>query len=148
MRGATFGDSADAAAILISIHAPRAGRDLAYQKINQEHQISIHAPRAGRDDVNDATAVRNFISIHAPRAGRDQNSVIMWPERLNFNPRAPCGARLITIGLFLLTSVFQSTRPVRGATEYRYKPNMVTGISIHAPRAGRDSSHLRRPDWY
>ena len=34
--------------------------------------------------------------------------------------------------------MFQSTRPVRGATETRpYTPTRVI-VSIHAPRAGRD----------
>ena len=34
--------------------------------------VSIHAPRAGRD-IGDVRAVRNLVvSIHAPRAGRDE----------------------------------------------------------------------------
>ena len=34
--------------------------------------------------------------------------------------------------------IFQSTRPVRGATEYNPIENYDRMISIHAPRAGRD----------
>ena len=33
---------------------------------------------------------------------------------------------------------FQSTRPVRGATEISYDDEQDMEISIHAPRAGRD----------
>ena len=35
------------------------------------------------------------ISIHAPRAGRDRSSLIFPQMMKNFNPRAPCGARLL-----------------------------------------------------
>ena len=101
----------------ISIHAPRAGRDSGARAAGRElSAISIHAPRAGRDLTVRLSAALGVISIHAPRAGRD----------LTANIRAHTLA------------IFQSTRPVRGAT----KPTQVGGtscmISIHAPRAGRD----------
>ena len=39
-----------------------------------------------------------------------------------------------------LTEIFQSTRPVRGATiDRRAAGKAAVGISIHAPRAGRDN---------
>ena len=80
----------------------------------------------------------------------------------NFNPRAPCGARLVLVGTAYLAWSFQSTRPMRGATEHpesqrQFQPFQSTRpmrgatyswpewralrlISIHAPHAGRDSS--------
>ena len=78
--------------------------------------ISIHAPRAGRDNMTDEQYRHLVISIHAPRAGRDQYRLAAQVSRQNFNPRAPCGARLSQNG----SSPFSSS------------------ISIHAPRAGRD----------
>ena len=110
----------------------------------------------------------NFIiSIHAPRAGRDDfNSFndIQWNY---FNPRAPCGARLIllpvpcpmmrfqstrpvrgaTLGTALIagpSAKFQSTRPVRGATLRLFAPDDLFYISIHAPRAGRDEAKKKK----
>ena len=80
---------------VISIHAPRMGRDLtvtdtgvvndAFQSTRPawgatglsrhgdgQQVISIHAPRMGRDNVvADAGPVLGDISIHAPRMGRD-----------------------------------------------------------------------------
>ena len=78
----------------------------------------------------------------------------------NFNPRAPCGARLVLVGTAYLAWSFQSTRPMRGATEHpesqrQFQPFQSTRpmrgatyswpewralrlISIHAPHAGRD----------
>ena len=56
----------------ISIHAPRAGRDVYINSQDFDIDISIHAPRAGRDGSQwQADRGRNRISIHAPRAGRD-----------------------------------------------------------------------------
>ena len=78
--------------------------------------ISIHAPRAGRDPLDEGVILHALISIHAPRAGRD---AVAGPSR------APQG-------------IFQSTRPVRGATGAARRPLEGEGISIHAPRAGRD----------
>ena len=57
---------------------------------------------------------------------------------MNFNPRAPCGARLPLEKHRLLFCLFQSTRPVRGATGSCGAYNHGNTISIHAPRAGRD----------
>ena len=80
--------------------------------------ISIHAPRAGRDSRPALPGgVVRAISIHAPRAGRDYRH---GAEHF----------REIT---------FQSTRPVRGATQlFHLRFWIALKISIHAPRAGRD----------
>ena len=149
-----------------------------------DHGISIHAPHAGRDQLffptllllslfqstrpmRGATAKRPIgsriarISIHAPHAGRDCQAAHREPYCTNFNPRAPCGARLDVLFLHALTRCdfnprtpcgarrfryvtvafvwsFQSTRPVRGATKAFNQANAEANISIHAPRAGRD----------
>ena len=79
--------------------------------------ISIHAPRVGRDGLHALFVQQGRISIHAPRVGRDaQPGERSW-LCADFNPRAPCGARLQL-----------SPLPMYGS-----------GISIHAPRVGRDS---------
>ncbi len=41
-----------------------------------------------------------------------------------------------------LYGVFQSTRPVRGATRMRPDHYMLVRVSIHAPRAGRDYDQI------
>ena len=131
------------------------------------------------------------ISIHAPHAGRDRKS---YPCRMGgstyFNPRAPCGARPLVPGIYQLlknhfnprtpcgarrqihqdhrlTMEFQSTRPMRGATNssfqryffcHYFNPRAPCGarrrncnsmgqvhkISIHAPHAGRDCQAAHR----
>ena len=56
-------------------------------------KISIHAPLAGRDVAIGDVYTSHIISIHAPLAGRDDSSFQGYPVSVNFNPRAPCGAR-------------------------------------------------------
>ena len=57
------------------------------------------------------------ISIHAPRAGRDGGNLGHLGFHPDFNPRAPCGARQGLSAQVKELKEFQSTRPVRGATE-------------------------------
>ncbi len=87
-----------------------------------------------------------------------------------FNPRAPRGARRLRSSTLVSISRFQSTRPARGATPTRPSKQRSNctfqstrpargatcavlfnggggGVSIHAPRAGRDcgATFRRRP---
>ncbi len=90
----------------------------------------------GRDATKEATGIKHEISIHAPHTGRDSGRCIAIASPMNFNPRAPYGARplgryyngVISIhaphtgrdyraaSCSRVASVFQSTRPIRGAT--------------------------------
>ena len=79
-------------------------------------EISIHAPRVGRDVGLSRPTIALYISIHAPRVGRDPYNRAARKPRRNFNPRAPCGARLISSRVVSCHIAFQSTRPVWGAT--------------------------------
>ena len=63
------------------------------------------------------------ISIHAPLAGRDYSRS----------------------SIYLRVVLFQSTRPLRGATPFLIKLWLRGMISIHAPLAGRDESVLPLP---
>ena len=125
---------------LVSIHAPRMGRDLwGVANPRQHDRFNPRAPCGAR-----RTAINNdcieetfqstrpvwgatngmhlktmniFVSIHAPRVGRDKGSFVPRTKGVCFNPRAPCGARLSLLLLLLHCLGFQSTRPVWGATQ-------------------------------
>ena len=56
-------------------------------------RVSIHAPRAGRDVKAARRLSDGQVSIHAPRAGRDSRTTSVTTVIMRFNPRAPCGAR-------------------------------------------------------
>ena len=61
-----------------------------------------------------------------------------------FNPRTPCGVRLNVIIDALWSAIFQSTHPMRGATDEDGEETDVDIISIHAPHAGCDRTGLTR----
>ena len=81
---------------VVSIHAPRAGRDIILSALSIPIAVSIHAPRAGRDAKPFDLLTIIKVSIHAPRAGRDRAGSADSPSSSRFNPRAPRGARRTT----------------------------------------------------
>ncbi len=124
--------------ILISTHAPLAGRDPITRSTTERKRISTHAPLAGRDSIRSNTCHIRSISTHAPLAGRDGRFVTVGMEQGDFNPRAPCGARLFAVRRHLRPLRFQPTRPLRGATSTKDHERNYEKISTHAPLAGRD----------
>ena len=163
VRGATSAAGLGQVRDDISIHAPRAGRDVVVKIDEHRRYISIHAPRAGRDCMRPPAGGTVGISIHAPRAGRDpychcgakmdgenfnprapcgaRRRSGRWPHRCRtyFNPRAPCGARRITTGGSAWQRKISIHAPRAGRDAHGVLPAVdVVRISIHAPRAGRD----------
>ena len=95
-------------------------------------------PARGATNVSICQRMSWRVSIHAPRAGRDMRVERQLWVRLSFNPRAPRGARPLTIAITGNLLAFQSTRPARGATLTDLLHAHHLHVSIHAPRAGRD----------
>ena len=101
--------------------------------------ISTHAPLAGRDPGLARSILFLHISTHAPLAGRDRYSVSTASEPSLFQPTRPL--RGATGDGYLLPYTpprFQPTRPLRGATAVFPQPSSLQRISTHAPLAGRD----------
>ena len=138
IRGATHASASACLTYGVSIHAPHAGRDPHEIRRFIALSVSIHAPHAGRDLGISETTLQRKVSIHAPHAGRDRGNRDFYPARIRFNPRAPCGARPSILTRCIPRSMFQSTRPVRGATAMFGRKAQTVAVSIHAPRAGRD----------
>ena len=132
--------------------------------------VSIHAPRAGRDDARAAVQAFGFgfnprapcgarpvcphrfaplfkVSIHAPRAGRDQAPSSHRPRVRQFQSTRPVRGATTRLQVGRRHGKFQSTRPVRGATTCVTAFSRLSIVSIHAPRAGRDveSAWFTRP---
>ena len=158
---------------VISIHAPRAGSDrqseqercasLRFQSTlpvrgatngarqqKQDEQFQSTLPVRGATSDPQARSDPFLISIHAPRAGSDEHSRTARMKKRDFNPRSPCGERPQKSYRRSHLIRFQSTLPVRGATEIVDKAYRMMEISIHAPRAGSDhiSGCRVRPDGY
>ena len=78
-------------------------------------------PLRGATRINSMRAKLEQISIHAPLAGCDRRVPARQAQRLYFNPRTPCGVRLVRNDDFIMLKTFQSTHPLRGATDlYRH----------------------------
>ena len=101
--------------------------------------ISIHAPREG-SDCSQTHRHREFlpISIHAPREGSDVGVLFRNREWEIFQSTLPVRGATNEKLRAELEQVFQSTLPVRGATRFGDAWEVTSVISIHAPREGSD----------
>ncbi len=115
--GATGGHRRGGVRLRVSIHAPRMGRDPPRARPWALYAVSIHAPRMGRDfQLNEVPAPNLCFNSRAPHGARLASARRRGRYRTGFNSRAPHGARLLSFHLSLL----------------------VSQVSIHAPRMGRD----------
>ena len=78
------------------------------------------------------------ISTHAPLAGRDYLPCRPRDTASDFNPRAPCGARLVALNAHALNSDFNPRAPCGARPELHDQGRAGVRISTHAPLAGRD----------
>ena len=124
----------------VSTHAPLARRDCRLGvELLREKKVSTHAPLARRDKIARARYCGNIlVSTHAPLARRDFVLVRLLADRVCFNSRASCEARLFyresKEGVF----EFQLTRLLRGATNSFRVFLPSNQVSTHAPLARRD----------
>ena len=138
-RGATVWMAQAKKRGIVSIHAPRAGRDKRTCCFYTIQRVSIHAPRAGRDFRLEMGFQVTLVSIHAPRAGRDCQLRVTAQSLDRFNPRAPRGARPARRAACLFGCICFNPRAPRGARRLPLAgPAQAQCVSIHAPRAGRD----------
>jgi len=123
----------------ISIHAPHVGRDLCHKGRNPARQISIHAPHVGRDGCLTPACSSSPISIHAPHVGRDVHWTLNGGTTMDFNPRAPRGAR--HFASFIGNGVYPISihAPHVGRDPPAIQRDADVYISIHAPHVGRDT---------
>ena len=143
LRGATKVGKRSGSGLEISIHAPLAGCDATSRFFTPATSlISIHAPLAGCDlcpglvlialcyfNPRTPCGVRHLLSGRLlyqtdfnPRTpcGVRRCQGVYGFCNYHFNPRTPCGVRRVfTAGCGNITT-FQSTHPLRGATEHRF----------------------------
>ena len=95
-------------------------------------------PLRGATGVRRVCIRTTLISTHAPLAGRDRVLVSLVPITSNFNPRAPCGARLFPLYPLAHPDEFQPTRPLRGATLLIIA--LVTAVEFQSTRPLRGAT--------
>ena len=120
--------------------APCGARRYVRRKCNVERSISIHAPLVGRDLHWPQASADADISIHAPLVGRDMQSTAVVKTLRIFQSTRPLWGATWVEQEGVTMEVFQSTRPLWGATGPRQRHRLQTAaISIHAPLVGRDT---------
>ena len=149
----------------ISIHAPRAGCDMAGAgALDIAAQFQSTHPVRGATMDKAAAAGNNEFQSTRPVWGATPSYKphYVWSYE-DFNPRAPCGARPLLLAISLASCNFNprapcGARPRRGncpcCKQYfnprapcgaRLQPRLcvfcVWDISIHAPRVGRDTPY-------
>ena len=132
-------------ALAISIHAPHAGRDVGSAKVRSHiYLFQSTRPIRGATPLVHGVSGQRQISIHAPHTGRDgwtRCSLTIWAH---FNPRAPYGARLCTFSFLSRACIFQSTRPMRGAT-LRDKGGLQMALTFQSTRPIRGATGALSP---
>ena len=144
VRGATGSDVKTSPIPLVSIHAPRAGRDHDFSPFQKCFTcFNPRAPCGARHIYHDVSfSILAFQSTRPVRGATDLGTSL--EINLAFQSTRPVrGATKYNITHTAL-NVFQSTRPVRGATHRTRQSTYRLTVSIHAPRAGRDARPQRR----
>ena len=126
-------------ALVISIHAPRAGSDEQWRLQKWQATISIHAPRAGSDRGYPARRYYSTIfQSTLPVRGATRGFGRGLKNVKNFNPRSPCGERRKSGSRKSGSRNFNPRSPC-GERLCSWRLSLQrAGISIHAPRAGSD----------
>ena len=161
LRGATTPRCTTGFASTFQSTHPLRGATLSTFSVFQHSRISIHAPLAGCDLAAEAAGrdpgdfnPRTPCGVRQRRRPRDRRNSSNFNPRTpcgvrqdqyhrklldrNFNPRTPCGVRQRSPRHTHGRAPFQSTHPLRGATQDGHGVGLARGISIHAPLAGCD----------
>ena len=121
---------------------PGRGATLSPVLILGKSQISIHAPRAGSDVACLGSVLADLDFNPRSPGGERPTQRANADGKYHFNPRSPGGERQLSRESTNVFALFQSTLPGRGATRKLRLAYVVTArISIHAPRAGSDMTH-------
>ena len=124
IRGATVSPDQYDGDSTISIHAPHTGRDLRSWGTSMISTIfQSTRPIRGATCSIDWRCADAWISIHAPHTGRDRRGVCAVQGPSGISIHAPHTGRDATPQRTLrLSLLFQSTRPIRGATVCHIAP--------------------------
>ena len=125
----------------ISIHAPLAGRDWEWERPAPAGTFQSTRPLRGATDIKTLDKNLNdlFQSTRPLRGATDTESRSFAHDQKDFNPRAPCGARLTYFFVVFAHSGISIHAPLAGRdVRVSVLGVQYAVISIHAPLAGRD----------
>ena len=120
----------------ISIHAPLAGSDDTSIKMILGH--ANFNPRSPCGERRIFGGGGNGAGDFNPRSpcGERRGKCGRYPQAGYFNPRSPCGERRCYLILLDIEPKFQSTLPLRGATNIYPRSNLLTEFQSTLPLRG------------
>ena len=164
VRGATYKPCSCPIWIEISIHAPRAGCDLdIHNHLKEQDEFQSTHPVRGATNVSTGSADGSGISIHAPRAGCDElfhptgdysgqfqsthpvrgatRAGLDWYWSKYFNPRTPCGVRLLLYLSNMSSLNFNPRTPCGVRLQGHYGAQGACDFNPRTPCGVRRSCH-------
>ena len=144
LRGATSRKKGTISPTLFQPTRPLRGATLPFRAYALVMNISTHAPLAGRDSTATTMPTAAILLFQPTRPLRGATSIVKFDNRfhVNFNPRAPCGARQ-TKSTMATNPLHFTPRAPCGARRASGNPAAKnTEISTHAPLAGRDHKEV------
>ena len=121
LRGATYQSQAhDSSHVMFQPTLPLRGATVfssSWSKPSSWFQPTLPLRGATAHDL--AEGDRHVVSTHAPLAGSDRSPRDRICPYPGFNPRSPCGERLLRCTVWTPSAMFQPTLPLRGATGSR-----------------------------
>ena len=97
-------------------------------------------PLRGTTTAQVKDMIPRLISIHVPLAGHDACPIAAATYLADFNPRAPCGARLHRVRVVDVGKGISIHVPLAGHDARCSSSTSSGSISIHVPLAGHDRS--------
>ena len=121
-----------------STHPVRGATMRTYMACRLPIYFNPRTPCGVRPGIRGCWAAAPHFNPRTPCGMRRLNGFGRSRPSRHFNPRTPCGVRRSRRWRFYRRRRFQSTHPVRGATDTPCFFAKSRSISIHAPRAGCD----------
>ena len=130
---------------LTVFQSARPARGATYAYIAPTRDQGFQSARPARGATQGANQNRPACQFQSARPARGATSRpgVRVASGECFNPRAPRGARRVYSKCMASLDQFQSARPARGATPTGPDGQCQYGVSIRAPREGRDRIRLQ-----
>ena len=145
LRGATQPRKYMTNLFLISIHTPLAGSD--NTKITATTSMTNFNPHSPcgerRCGIVLTLTPMNYFNPHSPCGERRCGIVLTLTPMNYFNPHSPCGERPTSPACSLISTKFQSTLPLRGATTFPHDSTQSRRFQSTLPLRGATAGRCR-----
>ena len=120
---------------------------MGYARIYDRVLISIHAPREGRDGIAVRFLDLSDYQFQSTRPARGATPMVdVLPAHVRFQSTRPARGATVSVLLYFVFSFISIHAPREGRDECRLISfSLLFLISIHAPREGRDWASSQGP---